>query len=309
MKNNTIKIATTALAVLCVALLLMYINGAIQDGKSKIETLTPTTASDTIIDEPDNLDGEFPFDLSMFTANMNELGVKLDLIQLDDRGYGQEINHVRVLVECKESEKKIDNIGLSASSQIENAMETMMQFFEAIIYSMYSDGPHEKYEIIISNIDLENPTAQGTIFVFDGMSYRLYIDEQTSLVWIIIKATGLPASQDGRANEALRTMPVEEPTTTTTTTATTTEPGTTTAPSTDNTSTTATLIYPFIVYWGHTGDKVHLNPNCRTITNGVLSGTLAECKAAGHTEGWCQVCSYGMTDELFYKYGNKFAQP
>lgn len=60
----------------------------------------------------------------------------------------------------------------------------------------------------------------------------------------------------------------------------------------------------FIVFWGNTGDKVHISPECRTITNGVLNGTLEECKAAGHTAGWCGVCSKGWTDEKFLKDGN-----
>jgi hypothetical protein len=60
----------------------------------------------------------------------------------------------------------------------------------------------------------------------------------------------------------------------------------------------------FTVFWGHSGDKVHLNPNCITIRNGVFSGTLEEAVKAGHTEGWCQVCSKGWTDERFLESGN-----
>jgi hypothetical protein len=64
----------------------------------------------------------------------------------------------------------------------------------------------------------------------------------------------------------------------------------------------------FVVYWGHTGDKVHIKPDCRTIKNGALSGTLDAAKAAGHTNGWCGVCSGGMTDEVFLKNGNPNAK-
>jgi len=72
-------------------------------------------------------------------------------------------------------------------------------------------------------------------------------------------------------------------------------------------TTTTTRQARFVVYWGHTGDKVHISPNCRTITNGVLSGTLDECKAEGHTDGWCGVCSGGWSDERFYREGNPYA--
>ena len=61
-----------------------------------------------------------------------------------------------------------------------------------------------------------------------------------------------------------------------------------------------------VVYWANTGDKIHIKPNCHTIKKGVLSGTLAEAKAAGR-EGWCGVCSKGWTDERFLKSGNPYA--
>ena len=60
----------------------------------------------------------------------------------------------------------------------------------------------------------------------------------------------------------------------------------------------------FVVFWGKTGNKVHISPDCRTIKNGVLSGSLEKCKEAGHTAGWCQVCSKGWTDKAFLKNGN-----
>ena len=57
------------------------------------------------------------------------------------------------------------------------------------------------------------------------------------------------------------------------------------------------------VYWGHTGEKVHISPNCRTIKNGALSGTLAEARAAGRGD-WCKVCSKGWSDERLKSEGN-----
>ena len=84
------------------------------------------------------------------------------------------------------------------------------------------------------------------------------------------------------------------------------EPTTTKTPTTIAPTTEVPKI--FIMYWGNTGDKVHIKPNCSTIKNGVLSGTLEECKAAGHTGGWCQVCSKGWTDERFLKDGNPYAK-
>ena len=62
-----------------------------------------------------------------------------------------------------------------------------------------------------------------------------------------------------------------------------------------------------IVFWGNTGDKVHISPTCHTIKNGVISGSLDECKAAGHTEGWCGACSAGWSDERFFRDGNPYA--
>lgn len=52
-----------------------------------------------------------------------------------------------------------------------------------------------------------------------------------------------------------------------------------------------------LVYWGESGDKVHIT-QCRTITN-LVEGTLTEAHRAGHTE-WCKICSRGMTDDQYY---------
>lgn len=70
---------------------------------------------------------------------------------------------------------------------------------------------------------------------------------------------------------------------------------------------TPTAEKKFIVYWGNTGDKVHMKPDCSTIKNGVLSGTIEECRDAGHTEGWCGVCSIGWSDERLLSDGNPYA--
>lgn len=64
--------------------------------------------------------------------------------------------------------------------------------------------------------------------------------------------------------------------------------------------------HPKIVYWGHTGDKIHINPECRTIKNGTLSGSLDEAKAAGHN-GWCGICSKDWSDERLLEDGNPYA--
>lgn len=102
------------------------------------------------------------------------------------------------------------------------------------------------------------------------------------------------------------TEPITEPPTTTQPP---TEPPTTVEPTTEKSTEPKTeKSKVFIVYWGNTGDKVHIKPDCRTIKNGVLSGTLEECKAAGHTEGWCGVCSPNWSDEQFLKNGNPYAK-
>lgn len=160
---------------------------------------------------------------------------------------------------------------------------------------------------------------------------------------VAVTETPLPASTAGAATEPMATAdPIAEPTETPDAVATpiptpeptptpTPTPAPTVAPTVSPTSaptpeptitptvapTPAPTVSPtpepsqnsdFIVYWGHTGNKVHISPNCRTIKNGVLSGTLDECKDAGHTEGWCGVCSEGWTDEKFLQAGNPNAK-
>lgn len=66
------------------------------------------------------------------------------------------------------------------------------------------------------------------------------------------------------------------------------------------------VVYQKVVYWGQTGEKIHINPDCRTIKNGAISGTLDEAKAEGRN-GWCGVCSKGWTDERFLQEGNPYA--
>ncbi len=59
----------------------------------------------------------------------------------------------------------------------------------------------------------------------------------------------------------------------------------------------------FTVFWGTTGNKIHLVPDCRTFVYEVYYGTLEEAKEV-RTDGWCGVCSNGMTDEKFLLNGN-----
>jgi hypothetical protein len=84
---------------------------------------------------------------------------------------------------------------------------------------------------------------------------------------------------------------------------------TTTSTTTTSKTTTISAQKPtgkYIVYWGQTGDKIHINPNCRTFTYTPNSGSLDECKAAGR-DGWCGVCSKSWTNERFWREGNPYA--
>ena len=66
----------------------------------------------------------------------------------------------------------------------------------------------------------------------------------------------------------------------------------------------------FSVFWGHTGDRVHISPNCSSFRNGVLFGTLENARNAERYE-WCGTCSrryrgndgYGG-DDMFRRDGN-----
>lgn len=64
---------------------------------------------------------------------------------------------------------------------------------------------------------------------------------------------------------------------------------------------------PKIVYWAKSGKRIHINPNCYTLENGAISGSLELAKAAGR-EGWCSKCSKGWSDERFEKKGNPYAE-
>lgn len=74
-----------------------------------------------------------------------------------------------------------------------------------------------------------------------------------------------------------------------------------------STTSAPVIVYPKVVYWGQTGEKIHINPDCRTIKNGAISGTLEEAKTEGR-DGWCGVCSKGWTDEKFLQEGNPYAR-
>lgn len=97
------------------------------------------------------------------------------------------------------------------------------------------------------------------------------------------------------------------PTTTTTSITTTTTITSTPTTASPTTAPTTLKVHPKIVYWGHTGDKIHISPNCRTIKNGAIGGTLDEAKSAGHN-GWCGVCSKGWSDDRLLKDGNPNAK-
>lgn len=63
-----------------------------------------------------------------------------------------------------------------------------------------------------------------------------------------------------------------------------------------------------IVYWGRTGTKYHIDPNCRSFQGEAPnSGTIQEAKAAERI-GWCNICSKGWTDERLEKNGNPYAK-
>lgn len=86
----------------------------------------------------------------------------------------------------------------------------------------------------------------------------------------------------------------------------TTPPISATASSLTTTATTSsTAQKQYVVFWGHTGNKIHIKSNCRTIKNGSLQGTIEQAKAAGH-DGWCQICSKGWSDQYFLENGNPF---
>ncbi len=63
-----------------------------------------------------------------------------------------------------------------------------------------------------------------------------------------------------------------------------------------------------VVYWGKTGAKYHIDPNCRSFKGTAAnSGALEQAKAAGR-EDWCGICSKGWTDERLLKNGNPNAK-
>jgi hypothetical protein len=86
-----------------------------------------------------------------------------------------------------------------------------------------------------------------------------------------------------------------------------TEPPTTTEVPTTQEEERTTRVPIYIVYWGKTGTKYHIDPNCMSLKGKpVHSGTLKKAKAAGRS-GWCGICSAGWTDEGFIEQGNPFA--
>lgn len=63
-----------------------------------------------------------------------------------------------------------------------------------------------------------------------------------------------------------------------------------------------------IVYWGESGTKYHIDPECRSFKGTAAnSGTLDEAKAAGRTD-WCGICSKSWTDQKLLEQGNPYAK-
>jgi hypothetical protein len=50
------------------------------------------------------------------------------------------------------------------------------------------------------------------------------------------------------------------------------------------------------IFWAPTGDKMHLNPECKSFKKGyTFAGTLGQAQSV-RTGGWCGTCSKGATD-------------
>lgn len=65
---------------------------------------------------------------------------------------------------------------------------------------------------------------------------------------------------------------------------------------------------PQIVYWGVSGTKYHIDPECRSFKGEAAnSGTIDQAKSAGRTD-WCGICSKGWTDERLIEQGNPYAK-
>lgn len=63
-----------------------------------------------------------------------------------------------------------------------------------------------------------------------------------------------------------------------------------------------------IVYWGETGTKYHIDPECRSFKGTAAnSGTLDEAKADGRSD-WCKICSKSWTDQKLLEQGNPYAK-
>jgi len=63
-----------------------------------------------------------------------------------------------------------------------------------------------------------------------------------------------------------------------------------------------------VVYWGKTGTKYHIDPDCRSFKgNTPNSGTIDQAKAQGRTD-WCGICSKRWTDAKLEEQGNPNAE-
>ncbi|MCL2095271.1 MAG: hypothetical protein FWH10_00030 [Oscillospiraceae bacterium] len=156
---------------------------------------------------------------------------------------------------------------------------------------------------------------KSNISVSSGGGSRSYEPEPTEIeVIAIIENPTEPTTPEPVTIPS--TEPATEPTTEKPTAAPTTEPPTqppTQPPTPTPTEPPTEKPKHFIVFWGHTGNKMHISPTCRTITNEVLSGTYEEAFAFGRDDGWCKACrrpiGWGYDendgyDKWFFEYGN-----
>lgn len=142
----------------------------------------------------------------------------------------------------------------------------------------------------------------SVLFLLSGCGDIL--DDETSSASESYAAASTTTKSTSTATTAPKS-PTDAASTTATAATTTTIAATTTTSVTP--PTTAPKANPKVVFWGHTGDKIHIDPNCRTIKNGSIGGTLDEAKSAGHN-GWCGVCSKGWSDDRLLKDGNPNAK-
>ena len=63
-----------------------------------------------------------------------------------------------------------------------------------------------------------------------------------------------------------------------------------------------------VVFWGETGTRYHIAPECHSFQGTAAnSGTIEQAKAAGRV-GWCGICSKGWTDQKLMERGNPYVK-